>query len=102
VAIQKAVRVMTWAVADGVSTSFSFNLNISPYWVGTSGPTSVAGAIVNWFGGASSSSKFPPPTGVVAIAGADSATLDSPVVTVNVPVQPAGSRHEVILDLLFD
>jgi hypothetical protein len=38
----------------------------------------------------------------VAIAGADSASLVSPVVTINVPVQPAGSRHEVILDLLFD
>jgi hypothetical protein len=85
-----------------VSTSFTFDLNISPYWVGTNSPAGQGGAIVNWFGGASPGSKIPPPTGVVAIAGADSASLVSPVVTINVPVQPAGSRHEVILDLLFD
>jgi hypothetical protein len=97
-AIQKVVRVMVWAIADGVSTSFTFDLNISPYWVGTNSPAGQGGAIVNWFGGASPGSKIPPPTGVVAIAGADSASL----VTINVPVQPAGSRHEVILDLLFD
>jgi hypothetical protein len=102
VAIQKAVRVMVWSIADGVSTSFTFDLNISPYWVGTNSPTGQGGAIVNWFGGASASSKFPPPVDVVVIDGADSASLVSPVVTVNVPVQPAGSRHEVILDLLFD
>jgi hypothetical protein len=101
-AIKKVVRVMIWAVADGESMSFTFDLNISPYWVGTNSPAGQGGAIVNWFGGASASSKFPPPTGVVAIAGADSASLVSPVVTINVPVQPAGSRHEVILDLLFD
>jgi hypothetical protein len=101
-AIQKVVRVMVWAIADGVSTSFTFDLNISPYWVGTNSPAGQGGAIVNWFGGASPGSKIPPPTGVVAIAGADSASLVSPVVTINVPVQPAGSRHEVILDLLFD
>jgi hypothetical protein len=100
--IRKAVRVMLWAVADGESTSFTFDLNISPYWVGTNSPTGQGGAIVNWIGGASPGSKIPPPTGVEVITGADSASVVSPVVTVNVPVRLAGSRYNIVLDLLFD
>ena len=101
-AIQKAVRIMVWARADGVSDSFTFDLNVSPYWVGTSGPESVAGIIVNWFAGASPSSQIPPPVGIKMIAGGVTATLVSPLVTVMVPVLEAGARYEVILDLLFD
>lgn len=100
-AIQKVIRVMVWARADGVSDSFTFDLNTSPYWVGTSGPDSVGGAIVNWFGGASASSKFPPPIGVKTISGAERAELESPIVTVFVPIQEAATRYEVVLDLLF-
>jgi hypothetical protein len=62
----------------------------------------VAGAIVNWFAGANPSSKIPPPVGVVVIAGAIDALLESPVITVTVSMQEAGSGYEVILDLLFD
>jgi hypothetical protein len=100
-AIQKAVRIMVWARADGASASFTLNLNNSAYWVGTNSPSGAGGAIVNWFAGASPSSQIPPPVAVVVVSGADSASIVSPIVTVNVPVRAAGAEYNVVLDLLF-
>jgi hypothetical protein len=99
-AITGAVRILKRAIADGVSTSFTFDLNTSPYIVGTAS-YDVGGIICNWFGGASASSHFPPPIGVNVVSGADSAELVSPVITVHVPVKPAGFHYEVVLDVLF-
>ena len=43
----------------------------------------------------------PAPTGVAVIDGATSASIAGTVVTVNVPVQPAGQVYHVMLDCLF-
>jgi hypothetical protein len=53
----------------------------------------------NWF-----ADKVPPgpaPTGMVVIEGADSASISGTVVTVSIPITPAGHVHHVVLDALF-
>ena len=101
-AIQKVVRLIVWARADGESTVFEFNLNTSPYWLAANSPSGLGGIVVNWVGGASPGSQLPPPTGVVVVSGATSALIASPIVTVEVPVKSVGTLYNVVLDMLFD
>jgi len=102
VAIQKVVRIIVWARSDGESDSFTFDLNTSPYWLAANAASGVGGIVVNWVGGASPGSKIPPPVGVKVVSGAVTASLESPIVTVTVGVQAAGSRYDVVLDMLFE
>src|SRR3954468_24460359 len=101
-AIQKAMRIMTWGVADGVSTSFTIDLVAggTPYWIGTAQPGGVGGRATNWLTDLPPS-KGPNPVGVQVVVGALFASLLGTVVTINVPDKPAGTRYPVTLDLLF-
>jgi hypothetical protein len=80
---------------DGRLGSFTLDLLTAPYWVGSAQPGGVGGRIGNWF--ADKSPPGPAPTGVAVIDGADSASIAGAVVTINVPIKPAG----YVLDLLL-
>jgi hypothetical protein len=101
-AITKRVRAICWAVADGVSTSFTLNLASEPYMIDTTLMQGYNGALQNW--GAVVTPANVPPSGVAVVEGATSATISpppGPIVTIGVPVQPQGHQYRVILDLLF-
>jgi hypothetical protein len=101
-AIQKSVRIMLWAVADRNSTSFTVNLaqDGSAYWVGQSRTGGMGGRIMNWFTEHPTAAK---PTGAAVVAGADTVSLDPAtlILTVTVPLKAQGTRHEIVVDLLF-
>ena len=99
-AIQKAVRVQVWAISDGESDAFTFDLMSDPYWIGSATTSGIGGRIMNWFAEADEVGASLP-VGVLTVDGAVSATLVGTVVTVNVPVQPAEHKYVVTLDFLF-
>lgn len=97
-AIQKAIRIMCWGIADGTSTSFTLDLTINSYWIG-SNRYETGGRITNWYSDAKPYVNGP--VGVVMIDGANSASIVGNVITINVPVKPAGTKYEVVLEVLF-
>ena len=99
-AITKRVRILVRAHADGVATSFTFNLLTDPYWVGEPAPQGPGGHLVNWFADPDVK-KGAPPVDVMVIDGAGSATLAGTVVTVTVDPKPSGMLYEVTLGLVF-
>jgi hypothetical protein len=98
-AIQKAVRILIWAISDGTSTSFTFDLTKDPYWVGAATSSGQGGRVTNW--PADPGEAATTPTGVMLINGATSATISNTVVTVTVPVKPAKFLYAVTMDILF-
>ena len=99
-AIPKAVRVQVWAISDGESTSFDFDLAADPYWIGSATTSGIGGRIMNWFAEAGETGVSMP-VDVIIVAGAESATISGTVVTVNVLVKPIGHRYTITLDALF-
>jgi hypothetical protein len=97
-AITLRTRILVWAMADGESTSFVFDLFKSQFWIGTAQPSGFGGHSPNFF----TEKAATLPSGVVVIDGAESASLLNTMITVNVPVEPEGHVYRVTLDLLFD
>lgn len=99
-AIQRIVRIQTWAISDGRNTSFALDLIKNPYWIGSSTTSGIGGRITNWFAD-NPSLGLAQPVNVAVVAGADSATLAGTIVTIIVPVKPTGFHYIVTLDLIF-
>ena len=102
-AIQKAVRIGSWIVSDGVTTQFTIKLakDGDPYWVGEAQDGNVRGSrAMNWF---VDNPLCPAPKGVRVIEGALSATLAVPTSILTVTIQPApnGTLQQIVFDLLF-
>ena len=96
-AITLRTRILVWAMADGESTSFVFDLFQSQFWIGTAQPSGFGGHSPNFF----TEKAATLPSGVVVIDGAESASLLNTIITVNVPVEPEGHVYKIIMDLLF-
>jgi hypothetical protein len=94
-AIKKRLRIITEATADGQSGSFDLNLMNDIHWIDTS---SVNGILQNWANNQPTNTQ---PSDVDVIEGASSASISGPTLTINVPVQPAGFVHRIVMDLLF-
>jgi hypothetical protein len=101
-AIQKSVRIMMWAIADRNSTSFTVNLaqDGDAYWVGQSRTGGMGGRVINWF---ADHPAAPKPVGAVVVTGATTVALDAAtsILTVTVPLKAQGTRHEIVVDLVF-
>ena len=97
--IQKCVRILTTAIADGESTQFTLNLVSDPYWVGIGAPAGAGGMIMNWL-----ADPEVGPTDAIMVdggTGANMAGTGSTVVVIDVPVRNAGDTYDVILDIIF-
>jgi hypothetical protein len=102
-AIFKRVRIITHAIADGVSSSFTLNLGTEPFLIDPTIASGINGLPQNW-GGPIVTPANAPPSGVAVVEGASSASISlppGPILTINVPVQPVGYIYRIILDLLF-
>jgi hypothetical protein len=101
-AIQKSARIMFWAIADRNSTTFTVNLaqDGDTYWVGQSKAQGPGGRIMNWF---AEHPVTPKPVGAVVVTGATTVALDAAtsILTVTVPLKAQGTRHEIVVDLVF-
>jgi hypothetical protein len=100
-AICKRIRIVTWARADGQSSSFTLNLSTEPYLIDTTITQDLTGVVQNWFTVSPSNAS---PSDVAVVEGALAASISlppGPIVTVNVPIQPFGYIYRIILDLLF-
>ena len=98
-AIQKCIRIMVTAVADGESTQFSCDLVNDPYWVGSSTTSGAGGDVMNWLADPDRG-----PTDVRMVSGAEGANMagsGSSVVIIDVLSRDAGWVYEVILDVIF-
>lgn len=93
-ALRKAVIIQVWAISDGVSTVFTLDLLKDPYWVGSHTTSGVGGTIQNW--------DTALITDVLEVLGAESVSISGTVVTITVPLQPEGYKHEVTFHVLFD
>jgi hypothetical protein len=89
-AIQKCVRILLRAMADGVSTQFTVDLAADPYYVGETTSTGSGGDITNW--------EPTLVTGVTLVSGALGASIALTVVTVDVAVANDGTVYEVVLE----
>jgi hypothetical protein len=93
-ALRKAVIVEVWAIADGENTQFTLDLTKDPYWVGSHTTSGIGGSIQNW--------DYSLINDVLAVEGAEGMSIDGTVVTITVPLQPAGYKHVVVFNVLFD
>lgn len=93
-ALRKAVIIQVWAISDGISTVFTLDLTKDPYWVGSHTTSGIGGAIQNW--------DTALITDVLEVLGAESVSISGTVVTITVPLQPEGFKHEVTFHVLFD
>ena len=93
-ALRKAVIVQVWAISDGFSTVFTVDLLKDPYWVGSHTTSGIGGTIQNW--------DMALVADVLEVLGAESVSISGTVVTVTVPLQPEGFKHEVTFHVLFD